>query len=304
MKSLILQRKFFVILLITLAVTFILNTFFKFLGFGQAPLVILDPEVEYYLKPNMAYKRFGNDIKINRYSMRSADFERDNQQPFYAIIGDSVVYGEHTLDQTETLAFIANYKLKEKFQDESIVVGSIAASSWGPENMAAFYEKFGPFKGETAFLVLSSHDRLDIPYMTRKLTPYRLKEPSFPLFDFIQSAFERIDSRIRGDLKEVSFKKRLAQSEAGLNNLISLLKRDYSKVVLIFHATRKEALSGSSRGEPYYRKIAKNHNIKLFSTMELYKELYSMGIEPHSDNIHMTWQGNQWLSEKFMELAN
>lgn len=291
-------------LLIFTILAFLANIGFYFLGFGQAPLVILDDEIEYYLKPKMSYKRFGNEIIINRYSMRSIDFDRNEKQPFYAIIGDSVVYGEHTLDQTQTMAFILNNQLRKLLQDESVIVGSIAASSWGPANMLAFYQRFGPFKGNTAFLVLSSHDRSDIPYMTRRLTPYRVKEPVSALFDFLQSAGERIEDKIRGDIKKISFKKRLSLSEASLNSLIQLLKIDYTKVILVFHATKKEALNGSSNGEVYYRKIAEKQHIEFFSTMNLYKDLYSKGVIPHGDNIHLTWQGNKRLSIKLAQLAN
>lgn len=289
-------------LVIFVSLALLANAIFYLLGFGQAPLVVLDEDIEYYLKPQMTYKRFGNEISVNRYSMRSVDFDRDKQQPFYAVIGDSVVYGEHTLDQTQTLAFILNSQLKLELQDESIVVGSLAASSWGPGNMLAFYERFGPFKGNTAFLVLSSHDRSDIPYMTRRLTPYRVVEPSFALHDFLQSAGERIEDKVRGDVVKIPFKERLFQSEASLIRLLEVLKKDYSQVVMVFHATKKEAANGSSKGEAYYATIAKKHNVEFFSTLHFYKALYEEGIKPHSDSIHLSWQGNQHLSNKLSDL--
>jgi len=278
------------------------NVIFYLLGFGQAPLVVLDKDIEYYLKPQMTYKRFGNEISVNRYSMRSVDFDRDKQQPFYAIIGDSVVYGEHTLDQTQTIAFLLNEQLKQEFGDEAIVVGSIAASSWGPANMLAFYQRFGPFAGNTAFLVLSSHDRSDIPYMTRRLTPYRVMEPTSALHDFLQSAGERIEDKVRGDVVKIPFKERLFQSEASLIRLLELLKKDYSQVLMVFHATKIEATNGSSKGEAYYATIAKKHNVEFFSTLHFYKALYDEGIKPHSDSIHLSWLGNQQLSNKLSEL--
>ena len=289
-------------LVIFASLALLANMIFYLLGFGQAPLVLLDKDIEYYLKPQMSYKRFGNEISVNRYSMRSADFDRDKQQPFYAVIGDSVVYGEHTLDQTQTLAFILNRQLKLELQDESIVVGSLAASSWGPGNMLAFYERFGPFKGNTAFLVLSSHDRSDIPYMTRRLTPYRVVEPTSALHDFLQSAGERLEDKVRGDVIELPFKKRLSLSEASLVDLLELLKRDYAQVVMVFHATKKEAINGSAKGETYYAAIAKKHKVEFFSTLRFYKALYKEGIKPHGDSIHLSWQGNQQLSKKLSEL--
>jgi hypothetical protein len=291
-------------LVIFMSVAMLANLIFHLIGFGQAPLVILDEEIEYYLKPKMSYRRFGNDINVNRYSMRSVDFDHEKQHAFYAIIGDSVVYGEHTIDQTQTLAYILNSQLKLELQDESVVVGSIAASSWGPGNMLAFYERFGPFVGNTAFLVLSSHDRFDIPYMTRRLTPYRVLEPTSALHDFLQSVGERLEDKVRGDLIELPLKRRLSLSEASLVSLIELLKRDYVKVVMVFHATRKEAINASSKGETYYATIAQKNKVGFYSTLPFYKALYEKGIDPHGDNIHLSWQGNQQLSTKLSELIS
>jgi hypothetical protein len=42
--------------------------------------------------------------------------------------------------------------------------------------------------------------------------------------------------------------------------LIELLKRDYAKVVMVFHATRKEAINASSKGETYID-VIKDRNL-------------------------------------------
>ena len=42
-------------------------------GFGDPPLVEMDDSVEYDLTPNRSYRRFGQQIEINRYGMRSKD---------------------------------------------------------------------------------------------------------------------------------------------------------------------------------------------------------------------------------------
>ena len=151
------KAPFFIKGTVVLAVLMLLGNGVSYLiGFGQPPLVLLHEEIEYYLMPNMSYKRFGNEISINQYSMRSVQFDRDNKNSLYTVMGDSVVYGEHQIDQKQTIAYILNSQLKEKYGDDSIVVASIAASSWGPGNMLAFYEEMGSFPGKTVFLILSS----------------------------------------------------------------------------------------------------------------------------------------------------
>ena len=81
-----------------------------------------------------------------------------------------------------------------------------------------------------------------------------------------------------------------------------MLKRDYAQVVMVFHATKKEAINGSAKGETYYAAIAKKHKVEFFSTLHFYKALYKEGIKPHGDSIHLSWQGNQQLSKKLSEL--
>ena len=280
----------------------ILNTVCLVLGFGQPPLVILDSEIEYYLKPNMSYKRFGNSIYINRYGMRSRDFDKTTDVPFFAILGDSVVYGEHTLDQSQTLASQLNQRLGATYHDKSIIVGSIAASSWGPGNILTYMKKFGPFIGKTAFLVLSSHDRVDVPFMLSGRLPYRTEPATAPATDFAESSIGSILGRINPPETVIDYQDRLNLAHASLEELIRILTRDFEQVVLVFHATKTEALRGISDAEAYYSTISNVHNIKFFSTLKLYKELYDQGEKPHEDNIHLTASGNKKLSERMLTL--
>jgi hypothetical protein len=55
----------------------------RYIGFGEPPLVILDSKIEYYLAPSRSYTRFGHDILVNRYSMRSEDVDKLNLPPHY-----------------------------------------------------------------------------------------------------------------------------------------------------------------------------------------------------------------------------
>jgi hypothetical protein len=47
----------------------------RYTGFGELPLVMFDDKIEYYLTPSRSYTRFGRDIRINRYGMRSDDVD-------------------------------------------------------------------------------------------------------------------------------------------------------------------------------------------------------------------------------------
>jgi hypothetical protein len=45
----------------------------RYIRFGEPLLVMPDDKIEYYLTPSRSCSRFGHDIRINRYSMRSDD---------------------------------------------------------------------------------------------------------------------------------------------------------------------------------------------------------------------------------------
>jgi len=296
------QAPFFIKGAVVLAVLMLLGNGVSYLiGFGQPPLVLLHEEIEYYLMPNMSYKRFGNEISINQYSMRSVQFDRDNKNPLYTVMGDSVVYGEHQIDQKQTIAYILNSQLKEKYGDDSIVVASIAASSWGPGNMLAFYEEMGSFPGKTVFLILSSHDRADVPFMSTRSIPYKTDRASSSLNDLVTSVGSKIGDMFKETEIKLSYSQRIALAKGSLISLIDRLKTDYAQVVLVFHATKKEVLIGGG-AETYYRGIAKDNDVQFLSTISTYRELYNAEIPVHRDNIHLTWQGNQRLSESLLQL--
>jgi hypothetical protein len=73
------------------------------LGLGDPPLSITDPEIEYLSKPG-TYHRFGNRIFVNTHHMRSAEFPARRQSPNEVrvmVLGDSVVNGGGLTDQAD-----------------------------------------------------------------------------------------------------------------------------------------------------------------------------------------------------------
>src|SRR3954468_7045308 len=52
-----------------------------YLGLGDPPLSIADPQIEYLFKPDQDCRRFGRRIHYNHYSMRAEDFPEHKAQP-------------------------------------------------------------------------------------------------------------------------------------------------------------------------------------------------------------------------------
>lgn len=269
------------------------------LGFGQPPIVVADPEIEYFLKPNADYTRFGNRVSINRHAMRSADFGKaDSFDHTVFLLGDSVVYGDHFLDQSETIA-------TQMCQNRpKTLCAAIAASSWGPPNLLAYYERFGPFAGDIAILVQSSHDRFDVPTFRQAAIPYRLETPALAATD----AFFAIWGRMKGVLQKSEQPQNQATGETiakgALADLLALLKRDFSEVVLIHHATRSETLGAHSVTEAshFFQSIAATAGVTFLDGASLYRQV-DAPAQLFEDHIHLSRSGAAFLAASFAKLA-
>ena len=98
----------------------------RYIGFGEPPLVMLDDKIEYYLAPSRSYTRFGHDIRINRYSMRSDDVDMAtvDRRLNFSVFGDSVVYGNR-LDQADTLPAQLQKHLTVKGAGQRVLVRAL-----------------------------------------------------------------------------------------------------------------------------------------------------------------------------------
>ena len=272
----------------------------RYIGFGEPPLVILDDKIEYYLAPSRNYKRFGHDIRINRYSMRSDDVDMAtvDRRLSFSVFGDSVVYGNR-LDQADTLPAQLQNLLTAKGKSQKALVNSIAASSWGPENLLEFYKRFGPFPGNTAWILQSTQDMVDVTNLAGKDVPYRTASPYGALHDLALSTWRSVTlSVLPNKADPVKHEDKRRRADFALNALVTALKADYARVILVFHATRDEAIGGEADGLAYYRAVANEQAIDFVSTMELYARAYKSNLPPHYDDIHLSKDGARMLAER------
>lgn len=275
------------------------------MGFGDPPLVILDDKIEYYLAPGRSYTRFGHTIRVNRQGMRSDELGPSDIGGLssFSLLGDSVVYG-HRLDQPSTLPALLQEILRNQSKLPRPIVNSIAASSWGPENILEFYKRFGPFPGNVAWIVQSTHDMVDVTHQVNAPPLDRSVAPYGALHDLALSAWSWVGKQIRrqrSDPEPLEQKRRRA--DAALHALISLLKADYVRVILVFHATRGEAVAGQAAGLAHFRAMAQVDGIDFISTLELYQNAYASHRPPHADAIHLSSGGAQLLAKQLAEAA-
>jgi len=272
----------------------------RYIGFGEPPLVLLDDKIEYYLTPSRSYTRFGHDIRINRYSMRSDDVDMAtvDRRFNFSLFGDSVVYGNR-LDQADTLPAQLQKHVTAKGTGQRVLVNGIAASSWGPENLLEFYKRFGPFPGNTAWIVQSTHDMVDVIDLANGDVPYRTASPYGALHDLALSGWRWGTFQVLPNKRDlITYEEKRRHADIALHALIAALKADYARVVLVFHATRDEALAGNADGLAHYRAVAQAQGINFISTMELYARAYRSNFPPQYDDIHLSKDGARMLSEQ------
>jgi hypothetical protein len=273
----------------------------RYAGFGEPPLAIPDDKIEYYLAPSRSYLRFGHDIRVNRYGMRSDDFDTAtvDRGVSFSVLGDSVVYGNR-LDQADTVPAQLQKLLTATTEDEKkALVNSIAASDWGPENLLEYYKRFGPFPGNTAWIVQSTYDMVDVTNLINKVMPYRTVSPYGALHDLVLSTWRAVSLGILPPRPDpVKWEDKRGRADLALHALISALKADFAHVILVFHATREEAMGGKAVGLEHFHAIANEREIGFTSTVELYERAYRSNHPPHYDNIHLNKYGARILSEQ------
>lgn len=213
------------------------------MGLGDPPLARLDPATEYELVPSSSYRRWGNAVVINAHGLRAPDHAPlpTPDERRVLVIGDSVIYGTHFLDQTETVAPQLEARLARLpgLAGCPILALPVAVSSWGPENQAAFLAREGTFGAQAAVLVVSAHDLYDVPEPSADILPYRLSPSWTAIGDALRIVAERL-ARPAPQGDAVPFEERARRSLAAAGRMAEQLAAAGIDPILAYHPTLAE----------------------------------------------------------------
>ena len=264
------------------------------IGLGDPPLARFDTETEYELIPSVVYQRWGNTISINAFGMRSNEHPATPapQDRHILLIGDSVVYGGHFLDQSETIAAQLGEMLhtSDHFVDCTIRILPMAVSSWGPVNQTAFLNKHGSFGAVTAGIIVSAHDLYDVPRANSDILPYRTSSPKTAIGDALKAVIERFFQA--SSLEPVQPRSvRAALSLAALEEMVRLLELQNTRPVLIYHPTANERAGNERVARQTFRDWALHQRI-------VFLDLGDIPVErgDYSDAIHPAPSGAKKLA--------
>jgi membrane protease YdiL (CAAX protease family) len=137
----------------------------RLMGFGHPIVYRIDPRIGYYPAPHQDVHRYGGEIHINGFGMRSRDVAAAKPPGTFRILmlGDSTLYGGSYLDQHDIYASRLEGLLNQKV---SLLPGSprvvevlcMGVNGWGPQHELAYVAKFGLFQADLVMVMGPPND--------------------------------------------------------------------------------------------------------------------------------------------------
>lgn len=288
------RRRWRLALVALLSIFAVAEVALRLFGWGNPPIAVRDAALEYRLVPDNEYRRWGNRIYINSYGFRAPDHTgtASSAEVRLLLIGDSVVYGNHFLDQEETIA----QRLSAILSSSSCTVRVIpmAVSSWGPVNQMAALSRYGTFQAAEVAIILSSHDLIDTPVgHDASVIPYRLSPPMGAIGDFIEALFERLFPSTP-EPAPMSFEDRAQTSLSALNRIKDQVEAQGAELLFVYNATVSERTSGTS-----------DNGLRLFHWAEQNGvDVFDLGVIPdigYRDSIHPNANGTASIAQALAE---
>ena len=273
-------------------------------GLGDPPLWVAHETIEYLPAPSHEFRRFGNRVAYNAYSMRSSRFPRQKQDPNELRVicfGDSVLNGGGLTDQSELATERIELQLATRFR-RPVVVGNVSAGSWGPANMLAYAETFGFFDADVVIIVLSSHDHVDVP----TFEPVVGVRPGFPAkrpILALQELFGRylvrsIKGRDIEDPTEVQIDPEAAgQSLSALGRLIRLAQAHRARVIVALYPGPQEVIGQPLAGYEAILTLTRQMSVASVQMIESFGATLAMDVNPYRDHFHPNATGQRLLAD-------
>lgn len=277
----------------------------KLWGFGEMAILFDEsPLYEYIAQPNQDKIRFGNRVVYNEYSMRSLPL-KDSDDCIVLGFGDSVINGGALTDQDSLATTIVEQRLKNE-RGEGYRFLNVSAGSWGPDNCAAYLEKYGAFDARVIVLFVSSHDAHDNMTFEKIVGVHRsYPDRAYPLA--VLEVLDRyIKPRIMGLMGSTEEPDELMINKGGkgLNPGFEYFK-NYSiqhniPLIVCLHAESAEVEAGkfNSQGQEILNYCEAN-GIKLISGIDIGEQLSDF-----RDHIHINEAGQKRWARRLYDTIN
>jgi len=269
-----------------------------YLGLGDPPLTIRDPQIEYLFKPDQDVRRFGNHIRFNHFSMRSDDFpphKTDPRELRVLFLGDSIINGGAVTDQAQLATELIRARLAADL-DRPVVVGNVSAGSWGPPNQLAYLKRFGIFDADIVVFVVSSHDYADVPQFPDDLgTDFPLIRPPLALWEAVSRYLPRYlpssASPPPPTTQVTPAESDVQQALNAFDEMIELATSKGAAVLVAQHLERDEPRDAETEGHLRLRMHAERHNVPVLQLGS------ALTVGMYRDAIHPDAHGQQAIAD-------
>lgn len=275
-----------------------------YLGLGDPPLLMSDPEMDYRFRPSATYRRFGNEIAYNAYSMRSDAFPKDKKDPRelrVMVLGDSVVNGGALSDQSRIATALLQARLRAELS-RPVVVGNISAGSWGAVNLLAYVERFGLFDADLVVIVLNSGDFGALPAFKPLGPESPQRKPLLALEELATRYLPRLFKRTSAIEPPGPTPAEVQAATSALEELLAASNATAKTVVLLHHA-KDELTGGDTRELQALEAIVRNAGIPVVSDAAAMQAAIESGSDPYRDQIHPNDLGQKILADLLRNLV-
>ena len=154
------------------------------MGFGNPIVYRIDRRVGYYPAPNQDVHRYGGNIHINAFGMRSRDVAATKPAGTFRILmlGDSTLYGGSYIDQSQTYATRLEGLLNQNPRvlpnsPQQVEVLCMGVNAWGPRHELAYVQEFGIFQADLVMVMGPPNDAYRELYGIEQLPFYAEGHP-------------------------------------------------------------------------------------------------------------------------------
>jgi hypothetical protein len=303
-----------------LAATFVVILIFGelfsryYLGLGDPPLMMYDPDMEYRFVPSRTYHRFGHLVHYNAWSQRADDFPQHKADPSelrVMVVGDSVINGGAPTAQEDTCTAILERMLRDALH-RPVIVGNISAGSWGPPNELAYLKKFGLFDADVVAFEFSDLDATDVMTFDAPLgsSGFPDRTPVSALWEGIDRYLPGVMARFRAPATPMPIAPvsddatRAPVCMSAIREMVGMARAGGAKVFLFQHHELPERLAPEfgpklAYGNDQIVKQAHELGLEPIEWQKEFSEAMKAGQAPYreGDYVHPSVLGNKLMAE-------
>jgi hypothetical protein len=228
------------------------------MGFGNPIVYRLDPRVGYYPAPNQVVHRYGGEIRINAFGMRSQNVTAEKPASTFRILmlGDSTLYGGSYIDQNQTYASQLETLLNQKPEvlpssPRRVEVLAMGVNAWGPQHELAYLKEFGLFHADLVMVMGPPSDAYRPRYGIANLPFFAEgRRPEFAWQEFWQHLVwrykQRTSAAVEGFESGPRAGENLADGIAAWLGIASLAQEQRARVDFEFLPNQDEAREGKA----------------------------------------------------------